>query len=266
VLALMRAKVSNDTEQRHVEDLWRVFYRIRGQPSRARAGMAYPTTPEDRWPVVVSALYANEDSAFGASVAAQASRKFARPDRDTDGQHLREQFAAAQYDLVHGRSKASRAAVLAWRNPAAGQDSAWPAYAAAQFALVLDAQLAALDRRSDALERLVDLDSVLNDPPDIRILEEIGNLVAARLWHERGDDARALTSVRHRVVGLHLMPSFATYLRDEGRYAALTGDRHGALQAYRHYLTLRDKPEPHVRAEVQEVRNELVALEGEPRN
>jgi eukaryotic-like serine/threonine-protein kinase len=261
VLALIRAEVSNDTEQRHVEELWGAFYRIRAQPEKARKGMAYPVTPDQRWPVIVSALYGDEDSAYGAGVAAQASRTFTRPDRNTNDQRLREQFAAAQYDLVHGRPTPARDAVRAWRTPGVEQDSVWPVYAAAHFALVLDAQIAAVDGRSDALRRLMELDSVLKDPPDIRIFEEVGNLVAARLWHDRGDDARALACVRHRVIGLSIMPSFATYLRDEGRYAALTGDRAGALRAYQHYLTLRDNPEPSLRAEVQGVRNELAALQ-----
>jgi hypothetical protein len=54
-----------------------------------------------------------------------------------------------------------------------------------------------------------------------------------------------------------------TALRDEGRYAALAGDREGAIRAYRHYLTLRSDPEPAVRSKVEEVRAELAALERE---
>jgi hypothetical protein len=51
-------------------------------------------------------------------------------------------------------------------------------------------------------------------------------------------------------------------LREEGRLAALLGDREGAIKAYSHYLALRYNPEPAVKPEVDRVRAQLV---GEPR-
>jgi len=54
-------------------------------------------------------------------------------------------------------------------------------------------------------------------------------------------------------------------LREEGRLAALTGDRAGALVAYRHYLGLRSNPEPRIKPEVEQVRRELAALVAEPK-
>jgi hypothetical protein len=39
------------------------------------------------------------------------------------------------------------------------------------------------------------------------------------------------------IVGLAVTPLYPTSLPDEGRYAALVGDRAGAIRAYRHYLT-----------------------------
>ena len=58
-------------------------------------------------------------------------------------------------------------------------------------------------------------------------------------------------------------PYLAAQLREEGRLAALTGDREGAIRAYRHYLALRNDPEPAVAAQVAAVRAELRRLEGE---
>jgi hypothetical protein len=52
-----------------------------------------------------------------------------------------------------------------------------------------------------------------------------------------------------------------TQLREEGRLAALAGDREGAIRAYRHYLALRSEPEPAVRDQVAAVRGELRRLE-----
>jgi hypothetical protein len=53
-----------------------------------------------------------------------------------------------------------------------------------------------------------------------------------------------------------------TFLREEGRLSALTGDTAAAMRAYRHYLGLRYDPEPRLRPEVERVRRELAMLQG----
>jgi hypothetical protein len=53
--------------------------------------------------------------------------------------------------------------------------------------------------------------------------------------------------------------------REEGRLAALVGDREAAIKAYTHYLALRYQPEPSVKPEVDRVRAELAQLVGESR-
>jgi hypothetical protein len=53
-------------------------------------------------------------------------------------------------------------------------------------------------------------------------------------------------------------------LREEGRLAALTGDRTGAIRAYQHYLALRTDPEPSLRPQVEQVRADLGQLLKEP--
>jgi DNA-binding SARP family transcriptional activator/tetratricopeptide (TPR) repeat protein len=89
------------------------------------------------------------------------------------------------------------------------------------------------------------------------------NLVLARLWEERGDFSRALKAVRRRSGGFGLGPQYlSTYLREEGRLAALTGDTASAIRAYRHYLAFRSDPEPGLRAQVDTVRAALSLLEG----
>lgn len=58
-----------------------------------------------------------------------------------------------------------------------------------------------------------------------------------------------------------LAPIFmSTFLHEEGRLSALTGDTVGAIRAYQHYLALRRDPEPALRPEVDRVRAELAAL------
>lgn len=92
----------------------------------------------------------------------------------------------------------------------------------------------------------------------------IAAIVAARALEAAGDLPRALTAARRRAEwNAASNPYLAAQLREEGRLAALTGDREGAIRAYRHYLALRDAAEPVLRAQVAEVRRELRRLEGE---
>ena len=86
------------------------------------------------------------------------------------------------------------------------------------------------------------------------------NLVSARLHESTGDPRGALAAIRR---GRWVFPPvyLSTYLREEGRLAALTGDREGAISAYRHYLRLRSDPEPSLRPQVAAVRAELARVE-----
>jgi serine/threonine-protein kinase len=89
------------------------------------------------------------------------------------------------------------------------------------------------------------------------------NLILARLWEAQGDLPRALAALRRRGSSLMEPPYFmTTFLREEGRLAALTGDTAGAMRAYRHYLGLRYDPEPRLVPQVDWVRRELARLEG----
>ena len=91
------------------------------------------------------------------------------------------------------------------------------------------------------------------------------NLVVARLAEYQGDLPLALRALRRRASGFGLMAIFqSTFLREEGRLSALTGDTVGAIRAYQHYLALRRDPEPALWSEVEQVRAELKALVSEP--
>jgi hypothetical protein len=91
------------------------------------------------------------------------------------------------------------------------------------------------------------------------------NLVLARAAEYQGDLPLALRAVRRRAGGFMMAPIYmSTFLREEGRLSALTGDTAGAIRAYRHYLALRRDPEPALRPEVEQVRAELAALLTEP--
>ncbi|MEO8140226.1 MAG: hypothetical protein ABI742_11295, partial [Gemmatimonadota bacterium] len=88
------------------------------------------------------------------------------------------------------------------------------------------------------------------------------NLVLARLWEQAGDLSRALSATRRRTGAYVLAPLYmSSFLREEGRLAALSGDTAGAVHAYRHYLALRPDPEASVRPAVERVRRDLTALQ-----
>ncbi|HEY6110075.1 MAG TPA: BTAD domain-containing putative transcriptional regulator [Gemmatimonadales bacterium] len=92
---------------------------------------------------------------------------------------------------------------------------------------------------------------------------EVQNLLLARMLRRYGEPERALAAVRRRpyradwVAGFKSLPE---YLREEGRLAAQVGDTAGAIRAYRHYLALRESPDPLWRAPWDSVRAELDAL------
>jgi hypothetical protein len=92
----------------------------------------------------------------------------------------------------------------------------------------------------------------------------VATIVAARSLEAAGDIPRAYGAVRRRQTwNSNSSPYLTTQLREEGRLAAIAGDREGAIRAYRHYLALRDAAEPSLYSQVAEVRQELRRLEGE---
>jgi hypothetical protein len=130
-------------------------------------------------------------------------------------------------------------------------------------ALLLDAQLAALERRPDAGAVLARLDSAMRvGYHDVR-LTTLGTLVTARLWEGRGEPRRALAALRRRVRGVGANWYETTWQREVGRLAALVGEREAAIRAYRAYLVRRAHPEPSLAGEVAQVRAALARLERE---
>jgi serine/threonine-protein kinase len=114
--------------------------------------------------------------------------------------------------------------------------------------------------RPDAPTAVARLDSMLKTGPG-GFVQDAGNLILARLKERRGDVRGALAAVRRRETFLTRPLYLSTFLREEGRLAALAGENDAAIEAYRHYLTLRASPEPPLRSEVEYVRDELGKLE-----
>ena len=130
-------------------------------------------------------------------------------------------------------------------------------------AAVLQAWLTTVRGASESPHALSVLDSLMALGPEPGLVIQYPNLVSARLHELQGDRRGALAAVRRRYYDAGPPVYLSTYLLEEGRLAALTGDRPGAVRAYRHYLALRPNPEPSATAEVDHVRAELASLTGE---
>jgi len=123
----------------------------------------------------------------------------------------------------------------------------------------------------DVRESARSLDSLSHavvQPYRALMLPYISNLLLARLLARIGDSTAALAAVRRERAVLNLSSlsggdMVIPALREEGRLAAATGDRSGAIRAYRRYLALREDPDwPPWIAQRDSVRRELAALTG----
>ena len=93
------------------------------------------------------------------------------------------------------------------------------------------------------------------------------SLVEGEARMMRGEYGRARDAFRRREMGSGEAAAYwATMLRSEGRAAELAGDTLGAVHAYRHYLALRDAPDPAARAFADSVRASLARLERSSRS
>jgi serine/threonine protein kinase/tetratricopeptide (TPR) repeat protein/TolB-like protein len=242
---------------------WRLagLAHIRGQPDRqARLMRSVPGLLRDDWPTHILVLEAVLDDA-DSTLGEQARRAL---DSGVTSDCLRPMictwFTAGVYDFMRGNPQTARMALQRFRTHRACWADA-PSMCAA-FALILDAMVASADSTPDASAKLIEVDSMLRDAPvTLGPLLQAGNLIAARLWERSGDQRRALAAVRRRVRLIGGPELYATYLREEGRLAAATGDSEGAALAYRRYLTLRENAEPSLQPQVIKVRTELARIE-----
>jgi serine/threonine-protein kinase len=238
-----------------------------GRPSEAqRAIVRIPLFEADpsRLPgfVLLAATFGDGDTVAAVSAARElAGGVSAVPAGEGTAREAQFQNRCAleQWRLAHGEltSVGRTIAFLAAADPKL-DDSQTRANAIA-CTVLLTAWNAVATRGSDAPQKVAALDSLVRTGPSSTSLQQ-GNLLLARLYEAQGDLPRAAQTIKRRVFALGVPVYLATYLREEGRLAALTGDRDGAIRAYRHYLTLRDDPEPSLLRQASEVRKELAKL------
>jgi serine/threonine-protein kinase len=258
IFPLALARSATAAERAGNEVTWSRYELMRGRPSRAPALSGSPEVVR-LWMAVLDALFADGDTARGRAAAAALEKRLGRPLPVADLDEGRARYAIGQYALADGRLELVRRAIADLRSPRLEPGKEWQTEFTRPYTLILEAQLAAAQRRPEADDLLRALDSALADPTGVT-WTSYGNLVLARLHEARGDLPAALAALRRRYVGVATFPHYVTFLREEGRLAALTGDRAGAVRAYRHYLTLRSEAEPALQPQVRQVRAELERL------
>jgi hypothetical protein len=198
---------------------------------------------------VLDALYGGGDSAAAGEAIGRLARGAGRAPTVDDA------CVAGQWHAWLGDTPQSRAALRVLR------DSPSPADGPAVTCAALVDAISAVGRELPEAQRLVErADSIVAVGPPLGDARAYASLAIARLYDRIGDAERALTSVRRRLY-LRGWPRYlATYLREEGRLAAATGDKEGAARAYRQYLAMRTAVAPSLRGEVDSVRAELGAL------
>ncbi len=271
-IQLLPSRAETREDRRDALDAARAFAFNRGQPeaaSRATAALGSydtPVTPHHSlYFSVLDALYWSGDTAS----AALAVRKLtisaeARPVRPASARafQLYDICVTEVWRLARGDTRTFERAIVQLR---AGTSEANLAYTVQLCAGLLDVMRSALNKRDVPVEKLERLDSLVRAAPEhLQALVHVANLQLARLQESRGNLTGALRALRRRAyyLGPQELEFFSTALREEGRIAALAGDRASAIRAYQHYLALRSDPEPSQKPQVEQVRAELARLVG----
>jgi serine/threonine-protein kinase len=216
---------------------------------------------------ITDALYWDGDSSRAAVAVRErerGSRVLASRAEDRQTQYD-DMCLVQQWHLARGELRAVpkdiarlRAAIVPGLS---SSDSAAVAASTSMCANLLEAWLATAARQTSAAGLVARLDSSVSHGAD-GWWSDGWNLVLARLLEAQGKVRQALTTARRREYGLRTPRYLSTYLREEGRLAALAGDTAGAITAYQHYLALRSDPEPPLRAERDSIQEKLAKLAG----
>jgi hypothetical protein len=270
-VTILGARASTAEDRRAVQRRQAYLALSAGHPATARSGLERLSGLLPNRMVVLSGLYWDGDSAAAIATARALARNVdgplarARSERALQFQDI---CTLEQWRLWHGQTATATRGISQLRLASGPVDEPETVTRSLVCAALLDAMLGAVQRRPDAHRLLDHLDSLMRTGPS-RSWGELhaANLVVARLHAAEGDLPAALAAVRRRsgpyYIGAQLF--LTTYLREEGRLAALTGDTAGAIRAYSKYLRFRSDPEPALQPEVDHVRRELAALVGEPR-
>jgi hypothetical protein len=243
---------------------------LRGRPKAARAYLEQQYTDLNDYNlqilIIRDAMMADGDT-MAARLAAQKLAPLERAPLPADSLERLKQRAVIRttepWRLSRGDTTRTRQSLERLR--AIERASGGPTTESQTEIAMIEAMQAHLLRRADTRQRVVQLDSLLATA-DYKTVHSgrsaMTAIVAALIFESLGDNERAFTAVRRRSVWWNNDQVYlATQLREEGRLAALAGHRERAIDAYRHYLTLRSDPDPSLRQEADRIRQELVRLQ-----
>jgi len=264
-VAVLEARATTQQEQNRAQFARYMVTMSAGRPMEAVAALRDLNPGTRFYHGITGELYWDGDAAFARATALGAARgadaPLTRVPRELSGQFWQmcwvERWRVAHDQLANTDRVIARlrSRVTLWRDIA---DSARTSEFGTLCADILEATVATLKHRPGAAYLVSRLNDRLRTVPPG--WTDGDNLALARLLESQDNVAEALAAVRRR--RFDLVPVFlSTYLREEGRLAALTGDTTGAIAAYRHFLTLQAHPEPARAAAVERIRSELTRLE-----
>lgn len=195
------------------------------------------------------------------SIAAPASGEGAR-------QRMLDLCAVGEWQAARGDYAAAAKSISRLRQARIDSTMPEPGNTARHASLclsLLDAMMASGLRLPNARERVAAADSVARELIFVICCGERisdANVQIARLWEREGDPRAALRAIERRSDPFRWAPVYmSTFLREEGRLAALTGDTARAVSAWRLYLAYRNNPQASLKPGVDSIRAQLAVLE-----
>ncbi len=264
-------RVTDDSQRRGLERLAHDFELVSGRPSAALTHLvaSADSANDTNVPIlkVRDALIADGDTAAALDGVRALARWEVGPIASDSARRANQRAATRVLEpwrLAHGDTSQTRRSIDRLRAIARPLTGARRAEAEVEIAAI-EAMHADLARSPDLRAITLRLDSLL------RVIDyaaaspgrtSFENLIAARLLEKVGDTGDALAAARRRTdAWTQNNPYLATQLREQGRLAAVAGEREEAIRAYRHYVALRSDVDPALRPQVEAVRRELRQLE-----
>jgi DNA-binding SARP family transcriptional activator len=193
---------------------------------------------------VLDALFGRGDTTAGAAAAVRLAELTAASPLTvpaTWDSWLANACVASQWRLARRDTSRIRTTIELLRSHPHLEPTLRVSTAPLACAELLEAGLAVVTRR-DARARLARVDSLVFTPQVAGDAATYAPLLIARLFEEAGDPASALAAIRRRGHPAAWPRYIAAMWLQEGRLAALSGDRDGARTAYEHFLRYRDDP------------------------
>jgi hypothetical protein len=251
-------------------NLARTVALLRGRPKAALAYIEQLATGSEDFNsqilMIRDAMMADGDTLAAKTAAAKlADIERQPPATDSAGRSKQRGVVRAMEPWRLSRGDTSRTRLSLERLRAIERETGGPTTESQTEIALIEAMHSHLLRRPDTRQKVDRLDSLLA-ATDFRAVHSgrsaMTAIVTALIFESLGDTERAFAAVRRRAVWWNNDQVYlATQLREEGRLAALAGHRERAIEAYRHYLTLRTDPDPSLRQEADRIRQELIRLQ-----